>query len=181
MAARTSGSGLPVRHDGAGDHVLRVGDPGVELGFVPDEVGLGEAGRVVEAIDGAGAPADDLEQRRTLPSRVGHIAGVAGCALLLEQSRAIRRLGGRQGHLRARHRHERDSDQKPEPDCVYCAQRCHPHHRGPVQTVGLRQHAMVVAGYFVAEQKRPRSSQRSDVLPRRSPRLNRRSGRRASP
>jgi hypothetical protein len=54
----------------------------------------------MEPVHRAGAAADDTEQRRSLPNRIGQIAGVAGRALLLEQRRAVRRPCFR--HLRHR-------------------------------------------------------------------------------
>jgi hypothetical protein len=91
MAARVSAPGLAVGHDG--NNCLRVCRPGVEPDFVPGEVGLRETGRIVEAVRLAGRPADDPEQRRTLPNRVGQFRVVAGRALLLEQPRSIGRPG----------------------------------------------------------------------------------------
>ncbi len=55
MAARISGLGLAVSHDCARNHRLRIGQPGIEPGVVPDEVGLREACRIAEAVRRAGA------------------------------------------------------------------------------------------------------------------------------
>ena len=43
MAARTSGLACRYAITAPGIICLRIGDPGIEPGFVPDEVGLGEA------------------------------------------------------------------------------------------------------------------------------------------
>ena len=76
----------------------------------------------MEAVDLAGWPADDLDQRRTLPHRFRQVGGVAHRALLLEQRRAIRRLRGRQRHLRVgntHHQHHRGA--KSQHDCAHRA------------------------------------------------------------
>ena len=136
---------------------LRVGEIGIKPGVVPDEVGLGEAGGVAEAVRLARRPADDLEQRRALADRVGQVGGMAGRALLLEQRRSVRRLGGGQRHLRAGHRSRQAARRKiPARLPVSCAaSSCA--HRWRAQTVGRGKSAVVVAGCFTTEQKRPRS------------------------
>src|ERR1700733_271346 len=62
---------LLVRHDGAGDHLLRIGEPGVESSLVPSEVGFCKSSRIAEAVELTGLPTDDLEQWWALPHRLG--------------------------------------------------------------------------------------------------------------
>ena len=122
-------------------------------GIVPDEVGLRETGRVVEAVHLARRLADDLEQRRTLPNWLGWIRGVASRALLLEQRRSIGRLGSGQRHLRAGDLRNQQRAAKSQPDWPCFARLCHTHHRWRAQTLGRGKRAVVVAGCFRAEKK----------------------------
>jgi hypothetical protein len=79
---------------------LRIGEPRIEPALVPAEAGLRKAWRIkawrikawrikawriMEALDLAGWPAEDLDQRRALPGSVGETGRVASGALLLEE------------------------------------------------------------------------------------------------
>jgi hypothetical protein len=71
MAARVSALGWREAMMAPGIIASGFDSQASSLGVVPGEVGLRETGRIVEAVHLAGRPADDPEQRRTLPNRLG--------------------------------------------------------------------------------------------------------------
>ena len=80
--------------------VAGIDEPGVNPGVVPDEVGLGEAGRVAEAVRLARRLPTILNSAG--PCRRGSDGWWCGRSrMLLEQRRSVRRLGSGQRHLRA--------------------------------------------------------------------------------
>src|SRR5262249_56286687 len=91
---------LFVKHDGIRDDRLGIGQIGIEMLLVPDEIGFGVARRVVEAHKTTGLAAIDARQWWSLARWISRIQRMARRALLFEKIRPGRIGGSRQCHLR---------------------------------------------------------------------------------
>jgi hypothetical protein len=107
----------------------------------------------MEALDLAGWPADDLDQRRPLPGSVGETGRVASGALLLEERGAIEWLCRRQGYLGRGCVDNGYRAAKFQPHHQYRTSFSHGYHRRRELSLVRRKQAVVVAGCFMVEQE----------------------------